>query len=89
MRTDLLYEAFSRREQLRFQVTSNFDKQQVVSVMIFEIIKSRGERSWLKLVGSLVVSYTKKSGWYCSAIVNFSTKKERNVRQSGAAFGIK
>ena len=42
-----------------------------------------------KLVGSLVVSYTKKSGWYCSAIVNFSAQKERNVRQSGAVFGIK
>ena len=43
----LLYEAFSRRKQLRFQVTSNFDKRQVVSVKVFEIInlmiKSIGE----------------------------------------------
>ena len=38
-----LYEEFSRRKQLRFQVTSNFDKQQVVSVMVFENIKSIGE----------------------------------------------
>ena len=37
----LLYKAFSRRKQLRFQVTSNFDK--VVSVTVFEIIKSIGE----------------------------------------------
>ena len=43
----LLYKAFSRRKQLRFQVTSNFDKRQVVSVKVFEIInlmiKSIGE----------------------------------------------
>ena len=38
----LLYKAFSRRKQLRFQVTSNFDKRQVVSVTVFEIIKSVG-----------------------------------------------
>ena len=60
----LLYKAFSRRNQLRFQVTSNFDKRQVVSVTVFEIIKSIGEgnifypkgknnvefRSWLGLL---------------------------------------
>ena len=96
----LLYEAFSRRKQLRFQVTSNFDKRQVVSVTVFEISKSIGEgnifypkgkkQCWIqKLIGSLVVSYTKKSGWYCSAIVNFSAQKDRNVRQPVTVFGIK